>query len=258
MKKFTKRQKQQSDIKGFIRQKVEIHNPQVMLRYLWIIMGIIGVLGISILFIILQSDTVGEAELNESSVYENIEDIPTMSIITPKMFVLSTTTTTTMTTTETTTTTTTTTTVTTTTTTTATTTTIEYIETDVQVVEEIVEEESVTDPPQTEENIIGNTGESYLGIYEATWYTAVDMGYTSQPYGSSGRYLESGYSIASNSIPPGSIVRIEGGGIDGVYRVDDCGGMANNVIDMYYWDRSCIPYDFKQAGRVNINVYLIE
>lgn len=246
MKKFTKRQKQQSDIKGFIRQKVEIYNPQVMLRYLWIIMGIIGVLGISILFIILQSDTVGEAELNdESSVYENIEDIPTMSIITPKMFVLSTTTTTEMTTTVT-------------TTTTTTTTTIEYIETDAQVVEEIVEEESVTDPPQTEENIIGNTGESYLGIYEATWYTAVDMGYTSQPYGSSGRYLESGYSIASNSIPPGSIVRIEGGGIDGVYRVDDCGGMANNVIDMYYWDRSCIPYDFKQAGRVNINVYLIE
>lgn len=102
------------------------------------------------------------------------------------------------------------------------------------------------------------SGETLLGTYEATWYTAVDMGYTSTPYGSSGRYLESGYSIASNSIPQGSIVHIIGLGLDGYYRVDDCGGMANNVIDMYYWDRSFIPYEFKKTGRGNIQVYLVE
>lgn len=117
-----------------------------------------------------------------------------------------------------------------------------------------------TEPIQdeTKENIQDSGNEDiYLGTYEATWYCAVDMGYTSQPYGSSGRYLESGYSIASNSIPSGSIVKIVGGGIDGTYRVDDCGGMPNNVIDFYYWDRSCIPNSFLNLGRINIEVYLI-
>lgn len=120
---------------------------------------------------------------------------------------------------------------------------------------DIVVVESSNEVSQTETY---ESGETLLGTYEATWYTAVDMGYTSTPYGSSGRYLESGYSIASNSIPQGSIVHIIGLGLDGYYRVDDCGGMANNVIDMYYWDRSCVPYEFMNMGRGNIQVYLVE
>lgn len=107
-------------------------------------------------------------------------------------------------------------------------------------------------------NIEYNNDGVLLGTYQATWYTAVDMGYSKPPKGASGRTLETAYSCASNSIPQGSIIRIEGGGIDGVYRVDDRGGMANNVIDMYYYDRSSIPASFKNAGRINIQVYLLE
>lgn len=107
-------------------------------------------------------------------------------------------------------------------------------------------------------NIEYNNDGVLLGTYQATWYTAVDMGYSKPPKGASGRVLETAYSCASNSIPQGSIIRIEGGGIDGVYRVDDRGGMANNVIDMYYYDRSSIPASFKNAGRINIQVYLLE
>lgn len=121
---------------------------------------------------------------------------------------------------------------------------------------EILEDVYVPDPTEygREEDFLG----TYLGWYEGTWYTAVDMGYTSQPYGASGRYLETAYSVASNSIPQGSIIRIVGAGLDGTYRVDDRGGMANNVIDFYYWDRSYVPSSFMTAGRVGIEVYLIE
>lgn len=119
-------------------------------------------------------------------------------------------------------------------------------------------------PPQT---IIVTETEPYvepvtplisMGEFEATWYTAVDMGYTSAPYGSSGRTLVSGYSIASNYFQQGTILQIEGGGLDGTYRVDDTGGMANNVIDFYYWDRSGVPSSFLNAGRVPITVYIVE
>lgn len=121
---------------------------------------------------------------------------------------------------------------------------------------EVSEDIYVPEPTEygREEDFTG----SYLGWYEGTWYCAVDMGYTSQPYGASGRYLETAYSVASNSIPQGSIIRVVGAGLDGVYRVDDRGGMANNVVDFYYWDRSCVPSSFLTAGRVNIEVYLIQ
>lgn len=121
---------------------------------------------------------------------------------------------------------------------------------------ENVYEEPVVEPVIEQHNVEGDG--QLLGVYQATWYTAVDMGYSAPPKGASGRTLETAYSVASNSIPQGSIIRIEGGGIDGIYRVDDRGGMANNVIDMYYYDRSSIPASFKRAGRININVYLIE
>ena len=98
---------------------------------------------------------------------------------------------------------------------------------------------------------------NYAGIFEGTWYCATDMGYTSPPYGSSERTLETGYSVASNYFEPGTLLYIEGDGITGTYRVDDTGIMGNNVIDFYYWDRDYIPESFLIAGRINIQVYVI-
>ena len=98
----------------------------------------------------------------------------------------------------------------------------------------------------------------YAGTFEATWYCATDMGYTTAPYGSSGRTLETAYSVASNYFPQGTLLYIEGGGLSGTYRVDDTGAMATNVIDFYYWDRSYVPVDFLTAGRIKIQVYIIE
>ena len=121
--------------------------------------------------------------------------------------------------------------------------------------------EPVTEPPviqQPTPEVDPNASESHLGTYQATWYTAVDMGYSAPPNGASGRELITGYSIASNSLAFGTMVRIEGGGLDGIYQVDDCGGMPNNVIDVYYYDRSSIPQSFKSAGRVNIEVYILQ
>lgn len=98
---------------------------------------------------------------------------------------------------------------------------------------------------------------NYAGIFEGTWYCATDMGYTSPPYGSSERTLETGYSVASNYFEPGTLLYIEGDGITGTYRVDDTGIMSSNVIDFYYWDRDYIPESFLIAGRINIQVYVI-
>lgn len=105
---------------------------------------------------------------------------------------------------------------------------------------------------------IDNTNSVYAGIFEATWYCATNMGYTTAPYGSSGRTLETAYSVASNYFPQGTLLYIEGGGLSGTYRVDDTGAMATNVIDFYYWDRSYVPADFLTAGRIKIQVYIIE
>ena len=105
---------------------------------------------------------------------------------------------------------------------------------------------------------IDNTNSVYAGIFEATWYRATDMGYITAPYGSSGRTLETAYSVASNYFPQGTLLYIEGGGLSGTYRVDDTGAMATNVIDFYYWDRSYVPADFLTAGRIKIQVYIIE
>tara|TARA_R110002020_G_scaffold14053_4_gene49905 strand:+ start:2949 stop:5705 length:2757 start_codon:yes stop_codon:yes gene_type:complete len=54
----------------------------------------------------------------------------------------------------------------------------------------------------------------------------------SQTVGSSGRKLIPGYSVASNYYPQGTILDIDGK----KYRVDDTGGMAENVVDFYAGD----------------------
>ena len=64
----------------------------------------------------------------------------------------------------------------------------------------------------------------YLGSFKCTGYVAT--GNTC----ANGNYPTSGYTIASNSLPMGTRVYIEG---IGERVVEDTGGMANNVIDVF-------------------------
>lgn len=118
--------------------------------------------------------------------------------------------------------------------------------------------ESVLTVDSTNSVAQDTTDPIYAGTFEATWYCATDMGYTTAPYGSSGRTLETAYSVASNYFPQGTLLYIEGGGLSGTYRVDDTVAMAINVIDFYYWDGSYVPEDFRTAGRIKTQVYIIE
>ena len=77
-------------------------------------------------------------------------------------------------------------------------------------------------------------------------WTVDEMTYYSGPYGcygAAGRTLINDYSVACNSIPLGTIVYIQSsdGSVDGYYRVDDTGGMGDNVIDIFYSDYSYTP-----------------
>ena len=94
-------------------------------------------------------------------------------------------------------------------------------------------------------------------------WTVDEMTYYSGPYGcygAAGRTLINNYSVACNSIPLGTIVYIQSsdGSVDGYYRVDDTGGMGDNVIDIFYSDYSNTPYSFRQAGRVSCTVWIVE
>lgn len=94
-------------------------------------------------------------------------------------------------------------------------------------------------------------------------WSVSEMTYYSGPYGcygASGRTLINNYSVACNSIPLGTIVYIKSsdGSVDGYYRVDDTGGMGNNVIDIFYSDYSYTPSSFRQLGRVPCQVWIVE
>ncbi|MDE6149662.1 MAG: hypothetical protein K2F81_06160 [Ruminococcus sp.] len=88
--------------------------------------------------------------------------------------------------------------------------------------------------------------------FEATWYEG-----STGTYGYSGRTLISGYSVASNYFPQGTLIKIEGSGLDGIYRVDDKGSMSNNVIDFFY-NYGEVPNNFRQMGRVSIVAYVYD
>lgn len=84
-----------------------------------------------------------------------------------------------------------------------------------------------------------------LGTYELTAYE-----WTGNPC-SNGNYPTEGYTVACNSLPLGTRIYIEG---YGEYVVEDRGGMAGNVIDIYMGDYdSCI-----QFGRRSASIYLLE
>lgn len=84
-----------------------------------------------------------------------------------------------------------------------------------------------------------------IGTYELTAYT-----WTGNPC-ANGNYPTECYTVACNSLPLGTRIRIDG---YGEYVVEDRGGMGNNVIDIYMnsYD-SCI-----QFGRRSAEVYVID
>lgn len=115
----------------------------------------------------------------------------------------------------------------------------DYIYTEEEIIEEEIPDENYT------------SDGTHYGTFEATYYEG-GVG----TYGAAGTDLISGYSIASNIFPLGSLIRIEGSGLDGIYRVDDRGGMANNVLDFYY-QYGDTPSDFQFYGRMDVEVYLV-
>lgn len=119
---------------------------------------------------------------------------------------------------------------------------------------EIITSEEVTEiyEPETKISSMWVSNE-----YEGTYYVGRMMGYTSQPCGASGEPLVSGYSVASNYFPFGTIIHVDSDYISGDFIVQDTGGMADNVIDFYFWDISDVPYAIAQAGRFPITVTII-
>ena len=102
--------------------------------------------------------------------------------------------------------------------------------------------EVASEPELTESS--SDTNGSYLGTYKCTGYVA-----TGNPC-ANGNYPTSGYTVASNSLPMGTRVYIEG---IGERVVEDTGGMSSNVIDVFV-DSTSEAY----ALTGNYEVYVIE
>lgn len=115
-------------------------------------------------------------------------------------------------------------------------------------------------PPMPEEEVY----EEIINIDTTLTLTVVNqMTYYSGKTGckgASGRQLLNDYSVACNSIPLGTIVHIESsdGSVCGDYRVDDTGGMSNNVIDIFYSSYDNVPSSFRRDGRVSCTVWIVE
>ena len=77
-------------------------------------------------------------------------------------------------------------------------------------------------------------------------------------YGASGEMLISGYSAACDCLPFGTKLLIETNLFTKEIRIDDCGVGSNNMLDLYYYDRSEIPSDFLQLSRLNAKITIIE
>ena len=143
----------------------------------------------------------------------------------------------------------------TTTTTVTTAATVEIIETECEEYSEY-EETDVYEETYEEECEI-----EYEEVYEETyadygWYTAKWYSGSVGSWGYSGRELISGYSVASPDFPQGTLLQITGGGLDGVYRVDDT-GCPSGVIDFFY-NYGDVPEHFEYNGVYDIQVSVIE
>lgn len=101
----------------------------------------------------------------------------------------------------------------------------------------------------------------YKEVYEEPytdygWYTAKWYSGSVGSWGYSGRELISGYSVASPDFPQGAVLQITGGGLDGIYRVDDT-GCPSGVIDFFYYYGD-VPEHFEYNGVYDIQVSVIE
>ena len=109
------------------------------------------------------------------------------------------------------------------------------------------EEPAPPEEPSEPEAPVEESTESnmtYLGVYYITGYTATGSACAN------GNYPTSGYTCASNSLPMGTVIYIEG---IGTRVVEDRGGMASNVIDVFV-DSTSEAY----AMTGSYNVYLVE
>lgn len=138
------------------------------------------------------------------------------------------------------------------------------IETEVEFIETTsIETEPVVYEYKTEplsgywDNTTDAFSTTYLGEWEGVWYTATDMNYNYQPYGASGNQLISGYSVACDNLPFGTRLLIECDYFTKEVRVDDCGVGYENTLDFYYFERSEIPLELLQQGRIPITVSII-
>jgi 3D (Asp-Asp-Asp) domain-containing protein len=117
--------------------------------------------------------------------------------------------------------------------------------------EEIVQASEATETTAfkeeaTEEPVEGSGGElEYAGIFELTAYT-----WTGNPC-ANGNYPTAGHTVASNYFPLGTRIYIEG---MGEYVVEDIGGMATNVIDVYIEGSD----NCKQFGRRQAGIYIVK
>jgi len=112
--------------------------------------------------------------------------------------------------------------------------------------EDTGEAEPASEPTETTEAKEEASGElEYAGIFELTAYS--ETGNTC----ANGNYPTVGHTAASNYFPLGTKIYIEG---MGEYTIEDRGGMASNVIDIYMGDYdTCIEFGRKQAGIYIIN-----
>ena len=115
---------------------------------------------------------------------------------------------------------------------------------------EIIETECEESSDYEETDVYEETYADY-GWYTAKWYSG-SVG----SWGYSGRELISGYSVASPDFPQGTVLQITGGGLDGVYRVDDT-GCPSGVIDFFYYYGD-VPEHFNYNGVYDIHVSVIE
>ena len=132
----------------------------------------------------------------------------------------------------------------------------------VEIIETECEESSDYEETAVYEEIYEEECEiEYEEVYEETyadysWYTAKWYAGAVGSWGYSGRELISGYSVASPDFPQGTLLQITGGGLDGVYRVDDT-GCPSGVIDFFY-NYGDVPEHFEYNGVYDIQVSVIE
>ena len=132
----------------------------------------------------------------------------------------------------------------------------------VEIIETECEESSDYEETAVYEEIYEEEYEvEYEEVYEETytdygWYTAKWYSGSVGSWGYSGRELISGYSVASPDFPQGTLLQITGGGLDGVYRVDDT-GCPSGVIDFFYYYGD-VPEHFEYNGVYDIQVSIIE